>query len=349
MKLRDLVEFNPTEHLPRDAQVPFVDMAALPQLGRDIQAFSLRDPASSGARFVNGDTLVARITPCLENGKGAQVRILPDNTVGQGSTEFIVLRAKLPSDADFVYNLSRHPDFQHHAIRQMTGTSGRQRVSWQSLADYEFPDIDPRQRALIGSVLGALDDKIELNRRVNETLEAIGRAIFQDWFVEFGPVRAKMEGHAPYLAAEIWALFPKDIDIDGRPEGWNGGNLSDFANLNPESWSRANYPDSVNYVDLSSTKWGTIEAVTPFTSDDAPSRAQRILRPGDTIVGTVRPGNGSYAFVSSDGLTGSTGFAVLRPIQDIYREAVYLAASSRENIGRLAHLADGGAYPAVRP
>ena len=211
-----------------------------------------------------------------------------------------------------------------------------------------IPGLPLNHQSAIASVLGALDDKIELNRRMNETLEAMARAMFKDWFVDFGPTRAKMDGRAPYLAAETWSLFPDRLDADGKPEGWNGGALSDVASLNPESWSRASYPDTVNYVDLANTKWGTIEAITPFTSDDAPSRAQRILRPGDTIVGTVRPGNGSYAFVSAQGLTGSTGFAVLRPIQDIYREAVYLAATAKENIDRLAHLADGGAYPAVR-
>jgi type I restriction enzyme S subunit len=215
--------------------------------------------------------------------------------------------------------------------------------------NFELPIPPPDVQKSIASVLGALDDKIELNRRMNETLEAMARAIFKDWFVDFGPTRAKMEGRAPYLAPDIWSLFPDRLDDEGKPEGWSGGSLSDFAVLNPESWSRANYPERIDYVDLSNTKWGTIEAVTRFTSDAAPSRAQRILRPGDTVVGTVRPGNGSYAFVSANGLTGSTGFAVLRPTREIYREAIYLAATSKENIERLAHLADGGAYPAVRP
>jgi type I restriction enzyme S subunit len=200
----------------------------------------------------------------------------------------------------------------------------------------------------IGSVHMALVEKTELNRRMNETLEAMSRAIFRDWFVDFGPTRAKMEGRAPYLALDIWSLFPDRLDNEGKPEGWTVGSLSDFASLNPESWSRANYPETVDYVDLSNTKWGTIETVTSFPSGGAPSRAQRILRPGDTIVGTVRPGNGSYAFVSEKGLTGSTGFAVLRPADRIFREAVYLAATSKDNIDRLSHLADGGAYPAVR-
>ncbi|MGE0004839.1 MAG: restriction endonuclease subunit S [Parvibaculaceae bacterium] len=75
------------------------------------------------------------------------------------------------------------------------------------------------QRA-IASVLGALDDKIELNRRMNETLEATARAIFKDWFVDFGPTRAKIGGVVPYLAADVWSLFPDRLDGDGKPEGW---------------------------------------------------------------------------------------------------------------------------------
>lgn len=205
------------------------------------------------------------------------------------------------------------------------------------------------QRA-IARVLGSLDDKIDLNRRINETLEAMARAVFKDWFVAFGPVRAKMEGREPpELASEIAALFPDALDEDGKPQGWSNGSLGDLAFLNPESWSKKNAPAEIEYVDLANTKWGTIESTTRFAWADAPSRAQRILRTGDTIVGTVRPGNGSYSYVSVDGLTGSTGFAVLRPKNDESRELLYVATTSSENIERLSHLADGGAYPAVRP
>jgi type I restriction enzyme S subunit len=125
--------------------------------------------------------------------------------------------------------------------------------------------------------------------------------------------------------------------------------LADFATLNPEVWTQETRPAQINYVDLSNTKWGRIEAVTWYEATEAPSRAQRVLRPGDTIVGTVRPGNGSYAFISEPGLTGSTGFAVLRPRAAHYAEFAYLAATAAENIETLAHLADGAAYPPVRP
>ena len=91
-------------------------------------------------------------------------------------------------------------------------------VSALSKFKFLLPPL-PEQRT-IASVLGALDDKIELNRRMNETLEAMARAIFKDWFVDFGPTRAKMEGRAPYLAPDIWSLFPDRLDDEGKPEGW---------------------------------------------------------------------------------------------------------------------------------
>jgi type I restriction enzyme S subunit len=210
-----------------------------------------------------------------------------------------------------------------------------------------FPDRTEQEA--IGSILTALDKKIELNRRMNETLEAMARAIFKDWFVDFGPTRAKMAGSKPYLAPEIWDLFPDSLDDEGKPRGWEDRTISKLADLNPESWSRANYPLEIRYVDLANTKWGTIESTELHTTETAPSRAQRIIRPGDTIIGTVRPGNGSYALIDDEGFTASTGFAVLRPKLPSHREIVYLSLTMPENIDRLSHLADGGAYPAVRP
>ena len=79
------------------------------------------------------------------------------------------------------------------------------------------------QRA-IAHILGTLDDKIELNRRMSETLEAMARATFKDWFVDFGPTRAKAQGRAPYLPTELWNLFPDALDDEGKPFGWEWGN-----------------------------------------------------------------------------------------------------------------------------
>jgi len=245
-----------------------------------------------------------------------------------------------------------HPAVRGWIVRHAIGaTMPNLNTSILSALPFVLPPL-PEQEA-IARILGALDDKIELNRRMNETLEATARAIFKSWFVDFDPVPAKAEGRAPPgLDPATAALFPDrlvDSEIGEIPQGWSVGTLADVASLNPESWSKDTRPDIINYIDLSNTKWGRIETVTVYAQQDAPSRAQRVLRSGDSIVGTVRPGNGSYAFIAEGDLTGSTGFAVLRPHKIEYAGFVYLGATDSENIEALAHLADGAAYPAVRP
>ena len=186
----------------------------------------------------------------------------------------------------------------------------------------------PEQRR-IADILGTLDDKIELNRRMNETLEQMARALYKSWFVDFDPVRAKMDrkwqrGESlPGLPGELYDLFPDRFvpsELGEIPEEWGMKTLGELADLNPESWSQSNSPANVEYVDLANTKQGIVEATSHFLWEDAPSRAKRVLRAGDTIVGTVRPGNGSYSLIGNDGLTGSTGFAVLRPLHPRFRE-----------------------------
>ena len=304
---------------------------------------------------------MARITPCLENGKIARYDSSPgdSNGLAHGSTEFIVIRGRRNvTDSDYTYYLVQWEELRNYAIDQMTGTSGRQRVPTDCFYHFMVPLPPlPEQRA-IAHILGTLDDKIELNRRMNKTLEDMARALFKSWFVDFDPVRAKMEGRwrpgesLPGLPAEHYDLFPDrlvDSELGEIPEGWGVRPLGEIASLNPESWSRSNVPQELEYVDLANTKWGIIEATQHYLWKDAPSRAKRILRSGDTIVGTVRPGNGSYSLIGTEGLTGSTGFAVLRPLHSRYRGLVYLAVTDTENIERLAYRADGAAYPAVRP
>lgn len=92
-----------------------------------------------------------------------------------------------------------------------------------------YPDFD--EQVIIGELLSALDDKIELNRRMNETLEASARALFRDWFVDFGPTRAKTAGAAPYLSPDLWSLFPDRLDYEGKPDRWAWGAIRDHLEL----------------------------------------------------------------------------------------------------------------------
>jgi type I restriction enzyme, S subunit len=151
-------------------------MASLPQNGRWFSDPIAR-PASSGARFRDGDTLLARITPCLENGKTAQVRNLGNGVVGWGSTEFIVLRAKPgQTHPNFVYLLARDPIFRDFAIQQMTGTSGRQRVPVEAVSNFELalPPLD--EQVQLAAMIDALDDRIEATEKLVQLLGETIRA-----------------------------------------------------------------------------------------------------------------------------------------------------------------------------
>ncbi len=265
-----------------------------------------------------------------------------------------LLRArKSRIDARFFLYAYLGPQFQDTLRERTIHGSTVDRIPLIDMPQFPITiPLDIGEQRAIAQILGTLDDKIELNRRMSETLEATARALFKSWFVDFDPVRAKAEGRDSGLPQPLADLFPArlvDSELGEIPEGWEVGTLGDVSALNPEVWSKQTCPHEINYVDLSNTKWGRIEAVTVYEAADAPSRAQRVLRPGDTIVGTVRPGNGSYAFISEGSLTGSTGFAVLRPSTTQHAQFVYLAATTAENIDALAHVADGGAYPAVRP
>lgn len=262
-------------------------------------------------------------------------------------------RAKLLPKYLLYYFLS--DEFQSLLLARTIHGSTVDRLPLKDFPTYPIrvPPLDVQR--IISSMLQVLDDRIALLRETNATLEDIAQALFKSWFVDFDPVHARARGEQPAdLAPEVAALFPdsfEESDLGQVPKGWSTGSLNDLALLNPESWTVKNRPDSVAYVDLANAKENEIAEITEFLFEDAPSRARRVLRDGDTIVGTVRPGNRSYAFISNPrpNLTGSTGFAVLRPKQKAATEYVYLAATANSSIEYLAHVADGGAYPAVRP
>lgn len=181
----EAVNVNPKRELKKGATSKFVSMAELREFNKKIQGVTIRQ-FSGGSKFVNGDTLMARITPCLENGKTAFVDILDNDEVGCGSTEFIVLSGKdNKSISQFVYYLAISPVIRQAAIKSMTGTSGRQRVESDVFDKLiiNLPNI-VEQRA-IAKIFSDLDDKIELNNQMNKTLEAMGQALFKQWFLDF--------------------------------------------------------------------------------------------------------------------------------------------------------------------
>ena len=187
VQLGDVVLFNPRESIKKGVIAKKIDMAVLQPFTRDVPSYEFSE-FKGGTKFRNGDTIMARITPCLENGKTAKVNILEDNEVGFGSTEYIVFRAKDGiTDEDFVYYLVCSPVVREPAIKSMVGSSGRQRVQTDVLQSLEIllPDFETQRK--IGGFLKSIDDKIALNTTINENLQEQAQAIFKSWFVDFEP------------------------------------------------------------------------------------------------------------------------------------------------------------------
>lgn len=182
--LSDIADFNPRETIKKGAIAKKIPMDVLRPFYRDIPYY-VEECFSGGTKFRNGDTIMARITPCLENGKTAQVSILNDGEVGFGSTEYIVFRAKEGiADKDYLYYLVCSPEVREPAIKSMVGSSGRQRVQTDVVKNLEI-DVPPLvEQEKIGSFLKALDDKIALNDRINKNLEQQAQAIFKEWFID---------------------------------------------------------------------------------------------------------------------------------------------------------------------
>jgi type I restriction enzyme, S subunit len=253
---------------------------------------------------------------------------------------------------EYLYYWLSSPEGQHYIFSRVSQVGVPQiQTPLTTLRQAALPVPSLAEQTAITTILGKLDDKIELNRRMNETLEATARAIFKSWFVAFDSVGVNVdEMRVPDGPAEQ----PFDLSLNsfpsGLPKAWQRKPVSTICQINSRQLRDAEPDYALEYIDISSAKRGQILETQLFRFADAPSRARRLVQEGDTVVSTVRPGNRAYFFVAKppDNLVVSTGYAVLTPAANA-RALTYLSITSDETIDQLDQLADGGAYPAVRP
>lgn len=361
MKISELVEFNPKRPLKKGEVASFIEMSSVPENGRDINKVDSKIYTGSGSKFRNRDILFARITPCLENGKTCLVSGLSDNEIAFGSTEFIVMAAKNESrDTNYLYYLTRLPEFRLYAQSQMTGSSGRQRVSWQSLSnfEYDFPSSNVRYEA--GEFLKKLDDKIEINIKINKTLEQMSQTLFKSWFVDFDPVidnaldagnpipeplqsrvelRQKVRNSADFkpLPTEISSLFPNEFEeteLGWVPKGWTLKSVAKSININPTIKLPKN--KIAKYVDMKSlpTQGYSISDII-----EKPYSGGAKFQNNDTLFARITPclENGKTGFVDfldeKETAFGSTEFIVMRGTPQVHY--LYVACLARESNFRL--------------
>ena len=171
-KLSDLIDFNPTERLSKGIEAPYLDMKTLPTSGMQHET-AIQRSFTSGTKFRNGDTLLARITPCLENGKTALVQGLEGDAIGWGSTEFIVMRPASNTALAYPYCVARSSDFRDEAIASMTGSSGRQRADAGRIKsiDAAIPSLEIMTE--FSSITDPLIRKIAVLGSESQTLAAL--------------------------------------------------------------------------------------------------------------------------------------------------------------------------------
>lgn len=216
-RMDEIADFNPRESIQKGATAKKIAMDKLQPFCRDAPGYEM-EAFSGGTKFRNGDTIMARITPCLENGKTAKVDVLDEEEVGFGSTEYIVFRAKEGNDPDFIYYLVTSPVVREPAIKSMVGSSGRQRVQTDVVQGLKVrvPDLEGQQA--IASVLKVLDDKIAANRKVNENLLQQAQALYKDRFVDLNPFDGEipMDWHLGTVSEIIELHDSKRIPLSSR-------------------------------------------------------------------------------------------------------------------------------------
>ncbi|MDK2172032.1 restriction endonuclease subunit S [Acinetobacter baumannii] len=170
--INELIEFNPKRTLAKGTQATYLEMAGLSTQNFNATGYYIRE-FSSGTKFIQQDTLLARITPCLENGKSGYVTFLNENEVGWGSTEYIVMRPKAHLHPLMAYVLTRNQDFRDYAEGCMEGSSGRQRVNVDHLKEYKIGNPSHPVIQKFNDYLKSIESKLIYNSKQIQTLEKL--------------------------------------------------------------------------------------------------------------------------------------------------------------------------------
>lgn len=172
INLSEIAILNPKRTIVKGTLARSIEMSQLPTSGSFPSGWDMKE-YNSGMKFQNGDTLMARITPCLENGKVAYINFLEENEVAFGSTEYIVIASKGAIAPEVFYFLTRYNDFVDFAVKNMNGSSGRQRVSAETIGTYELPIISPDDMAVLETIAKEALNKIKYNSLENIRLSDI--------------------------------------------------------------------------------------------------------------------------------------------------------------------------------
>ena len=331
-RLGDFMEFNPKISLKKDTVARKITMDLLVPHSRDIYSWTY-EPYSGGAKFQNGDTIMARITPCLENGKHAFISLLDENEIAYGSTEYIVIRGRKGiSDNLFVYYLTHFPSFKDAAVKSMVGTSGRQRAQVDVLENLtmKLPSLHEQKR--IANILTRLDDKIAVNKQINDNfviegffevlliwmlithindnLEQQAQALFKSWFVDFDPFRDQ-----PLTESELGMI----------PNGWRAAVLDELCSFISRGLT-PKYDESSDELILGQTcVRNNIVTLDNARRHKPKQRTEKWVQQWDTLInstGVGSLGRVGIAYFDMDNVAIDSHITVVRPKSALVRHYV---------------------------
>lgn len=339
-RMDEIADFNPRESIPKGTIAKKIAMDKLQPFCRDVPGFEM-EAFSGGTKFRNGDTIMARITPCLENGKTAKVDVLDDNEVGFGSTEYIVFRAKEGNDPDFVYYLVTSPEVREPAIKSMVGSSGRQRVQTDVVQGLKVrvPDLEG-QRAIAG-ILKTLDDMIAANRRVNDNLEQQAVLLFRSWFSSFSQSQnvSRYDSEFGEIPVDFSVTKIGSLPMLVTDYVANGS----FASLkeNVTLYQEPNYAYFVRNTDLKSGSFGVFVDQHSYEF-----LSKSTLYGGEIIISNVGDVGSVFLCPKLDGpMTLGNNIIMLRPEDDSLRYYLYIWFKHLQGQALIQGIKGGSAQP----
>ena len=333
--LGDFMQCNPKRTIKKGQKARKITMDLLIPHSKTIRNWNY-EPYSGGAKFQNGDTIMARITPCLENGKHAFVSILNKVEIAYGSTEYFVFCGKEDvSDNDFVYYLTKTPLFRDTAIKSMVGSSGRQRAQMDVLENLKMlvpKDISDQRR--IASILSSLDRKIELNNKINADLEEMAQAIFKNWFVDFEPFK-----DGKFVDSELGKI----------PEGWKVGRLTDVIKLMPGGTPKTSEPlywdnGTIPFFSPKDVNGVYCFATEKHITETGLNKCSSNLYPKDTIFITCRGTVGKVCLAACDMAMNQSNYAI-KAIDGYSQYYIFFLVKSV--VERLIKKSNGAVFSAI--
>lgn len=320
---------------------PYFDLSNIKYLSRE------KFDESPEIRLKKGDVLL------VQRGNLGDTAYFDGSIAEATINPSIIILSEFKGDSKFLYYYLTSST-GHDNVMSLSSGSSVPAIYQNHVKRLEYPKPPINEQHAIASFLGAFDGKIALNHQMSHTLEAIARAIFKSWFIDFDPVRAKMEGRKQFgMNVETAALLPdsfEDSELGEIPKGWAIKKVSDLTDINKYTFNNKIEMSEIRYVEISEVVRGDILNIAIFDRGEEPSRARRMLRHGDVVISTVRPDRGSYflAIRPDSNLIVSTGFAVISPLSIPWTFA-YCALTDQTALEYYGRRADGGAYPAIRP